>query len=54
MIERTLGATVVSIVSGAARPPGRLLLPATSVNVAAATETVPGAVELASGVKIAV
>ena len=52
-MERTVGATV-SMVIGVAIPPARLLLPAASVNVAAATEIEPGAVELAVGVKIAV
>ena len=52
-IESTVGATV-SMVIGVAIPPARLLLPAASVKVAAATEIEPGAVELAVGVKIAV
>ena len=52
-IERTVGATL-SIMIADARLPGRFWLPAASVNVSAATETVPGVVELGAGVKIAV
>ena len=52
-MERTVVATV-SIVMGVARPPARFWLPAVSVNAVAATETVPGVVEVVSGVKTAV
>ena len=45
---------VVSTVIGAARAPARFWLPLLSVKELAATETRPGAVEVASGVKMAV
>ena len=49
----TEGATVSTEIGGF-RLPAELLFPTASVNVAAATETVPLAVELGEGVKVAV
>ena len=54
LIELLLSVAIMAMVIGVAIPPARLLLPAASVKVAAATEIEPGAVELAVGVKIAV
>ena len=49
----TVGATV-SMMIGTASPPPTLKLAASSLKVQAGTETLPGTVELAAGVKIAV
>ena len=52
LVIETVGATV-SIEIGVESEPARLPLPAGSVKVLTATETVPGAVELALGVNVA-
>jgi hypothetical protein len=53
LVMVTVGATVSIVIEGV-RLPAVLSFPAASVNVAAATETVPSAVELGVGVNVAV